>query len=104
MADNKNQDCEMNGEDFSQDVSATNEKENGGTTGTNGNESNNARDDDRYLRKMSNLKPCLASEYLRILDLLIQMCGYVNQNFYVALGEFRVKFNTPHVHPDVKYN
>ncbi|XP_075148202.1 RNA-binding protein squid isoform X1 [Haematobia irritans] len=48
MADNKNQDCEMNGEDFSQDVSASNEKENGGTTGTNGNESN-ARDDDRKL-------------------------------------------------------
>lgn len=50
MADNKNQDCEMNGEDFSQDVSA-NEKENGGTAGnTNGNANDtNARDDDRYL-------------------------------------------------------
>lgn len=50
MADNKNQDCEMNGEDFSQDVSANNEKENGGTAGTNGNANEtNARDDDRYL-------------------------------------------------------
>ncbi|XP_046805673.1 RNA-binding protein squid isoform X4 [Lucilia cuprina] len=50
MADNKNQDCEMNGEDFSQDVSA-NEKENGGTAGnTNGNANDtNARDDDRKL-------------------------------------------------------
>ena len=42
MAD-KNNDCEMNGEDFSQDVS-TNE-ENGGTNG----DATNARDDDRYL-------------------------------------------------------
>lgn len=50
MADNKNQDCEMNGEDFSQDVSA-NEKENGGT-GTNGNANDtNARDDDRYFNE-----------------------------------------------------
>ncbi|KAM7360338.1 RNA-binding protein squid isoform 1-T2 [Cochliomyia hominivorax] len=51
MADNKNQDCEMNGEDFSQDVSANNEKENGGTAGnTNGNANEtNARDDDRKL-------------------------------------------------------
>lgn len=55
MADNKNQDCEMNGEDFSQDVSASNnEKENGGTAGTtNGNteSTNTTRDDDRYLLK-----------------------------------------------------
>lgn len=42
MAD-KNNDCEMNGEDFSQDVS-TNE-ENGGTNG----DATNARDDDRKL-------------------------------------------------------
>lgn len=49
MADNKNQDCEMNGEDFSQDVSASNE--NGGSAGTNGNDTN-ARDDDRYLIKL----------------------------------------------------
>lgn len=47
MAENKSQDCEMNGEDFSQDVNAS-EKENGGTAGTNGNDTN-ARDDDRYL-------------------------------------------------------
>ena len=44
MAD-KN-DCEMNGEDFSQDVSAN--EENGGTNATNG-EATNARDDDRKL-------------------------------------------------------
>ncbi|KAL9899715.1 RNA-binding protein squid-like isoform 1-T1 [Glossina fuscipes fuscipes] len=51
MAD-KTQDCERNGEDFSQDVSTMNEKENGGSTGnTNGNanEFTNARDDDRKL-------------------------------------------------------
>jgi len=53
MTDNNKNDCEMNGEDFSQDVSA-NENENGGTAGTNGtsNESTNnttTRDDDRKL-------------------------------------------------------
>ncbi|XP_055847318.1 RNA-binding protein squid isoform X1 [Episyrphus balteatus] len=48
MSDNKNNDCEMNGEDFSQDVS-TNEKEENGA-GTNGNSAeSHGRDDDRKL-------------------------------------------------------
>ncbi|XP_011212894.1 PREDICTED: RNA-binding protein squid isoform X1 [Bactrocera latifrons] len=51
MADSKNNDVEMNGEDFSKDVT-TSENENGtGTNGTNGNADgqSNARDDDRKL-------------------------------------------------------
>lgn len=60
MSENtKNQDCEMNGEDFTKDVSTNNnEKENGGNggnagssgTATNGSttEVTNVRDDDRY--------------------------------------------------------
>lgn len=49
MADSKNNDVEMNGEDFSKDVT-TSENENGtGINGTNGNVDgqSNVRDDDR---------------------------------------------------------
>lgn len=45
MAD-KNNDCEMNGEDFSQDVSA-NDENGAGTNG--GHHESSGRDDDRYL-------------------------------------------------------
>lgn len=53
MAEQKGNDCEMNGEDFSQDVSANDhqsmQEENGGA-GTNGlgQENSSGRDDDRY--------------------------------------------------------
>lgn len=45
----KNNDCEMNGEDFSQDVSANENVENGAGTNNGQPETNNGRDDDRKL-------------------------------------------------------
>ncbi|XP_053945008.1 RNA-binding protein squid isoform X2 [Anastrepha obliqua] len=51
MADSKNNDVEMNGEDFSKDVTTNENEKSTGTNGTNGNAEgqSNARDDDRKL-------------------------------------------------------
>ncbi|XP_055907421.1 RNA-binding protein squid isoform X2 [Eupeodes corollae] len=50
MSDNKNNDCEMNGEDFSQDVSTNDQQNEENGAGTNGNSAeSHGRDDDRKL-------------------------------------------------------